>query len=230
MALRPATGPVREDLLPLLADKTAQGTATMYVCRDFACQAPLVGAEAVEAALKDERVTDAARNFQTLVHIIAGPNGAGKTTFARDFLPDFASCKEFVNADLIAQGLSPFASEGAALAAGRLMLERLEELGRRRENFAFETTLAGRGYVAWLRRLRKDGYVVQLYFLWLPTVDISLARVAYRVKHGGHFVPDEDVRRRFVARPTESLSSVPGGSGFLDTYGEHGAGALYNCF
>ncbi len=132
------------------------------------------------------------------VHIIAGPNGAGKTTFARDFLPEFASCKEFVNADLIAQGLSPFASENAALAAGRLMLGRLEELGRRQETFAFETTLAGRGYITWLRRLRKEGYIVRLYFLWLPKVDISLTRVAYRVQHGGHFVPDEDVRRRFA--------------------------------
>jgi predicted ABC-type ATPase len=133
-----------------------------------------------------------------LIHIIAGPNGAGKTTFARDFLPEFTFCKEFVNADLIAQGLSPFASESAALAAGRLMLGRLEELGRRRENFAFETTLAGRGYIPWLRRLRGEGYVLRLYFLWLPAVDISLARVAYRVRHGGHFVPDEDVRRRFA--------------------------------
>jgi predicted ABC-type ATPase len=140
----------------------------------------------------------AQESSKPFVHIIAGPNGAGKTMFAWDFLPEFAHCKEFVNADLIAQGLSPFASEIAALAAGRLMLERLEELAQRRESFAFETTLAGRGYLPWLRRLRKDGYVVRLYFLWLPKVDISLARVAYRVRHGGHFVPDEDVRRRFA--------------------------------
>lgn len=132
------------------------------------------------------------------VHIIAGPNGAGKTTFAREFLPHFTKCKEFVNADLIAQGLSPFAPEGAAIKAGRLMREQLQELARRRVDFAFETTLAGKAYAPWLRRLRGDDYFVRLYFLWLPTVDISLARVAFRVRHGGHSVPEADVRRRFM--------------------------------
>lgn len=131
------------------------------------------------------------------LYIIAGPNGAGKTTFAREFLPHFADCKEFVNADLIALGLAPFAPETAALRAGRLMLDRLDELARQRADFALETTLSGRGYLRWLRGLRAEGYVVRLFFLWLPTVDISLARVAERVRRGGHFVPDEDVRRRF---------------------------------
>src|SRR5947207_2268688 len=96
------------------------------------------------------------------LHIIAGPNGAGKTTFAREFLPRLAPCKEFVNADLIAQGLSPFAAEGAALKAGRLMLARLEDLARRREDFAFETTLSGKSYVPWLRGLKDEGYVIRL--------------------------------------------------------------------
>ena len=136
-------------------------------------------------------------NANPTLHIIAGPNGAGKTTFARDFLPQFTSCKQFVNADLIAQGLSPFAPEAAALKAGRLMLGQLEEMASRREDFAFETTLSGKSYAPWLRRLKGDGYAIRLYFLWLPTVDMSLARVAFRVQHGGHFVPDEDVRRRY---------------------------------
>jgi predicted ABC-type ATPase len=132
-----------------------------------------------------------------MLYVIAGPNGAGKTTFMREFLPDFTHCKQFVNADLIAVGLSPFAPETVALRAGRLMLEQMEDLTRRRESFAFETTLAGKTYIPWLRRLRNQGYVVRLFFLWLPTVDFSLARVAMRVRHGGHFVPEIDVRRRF---------------------------------
>jgi predicted ABC-type ATPase len=131
------------------------------------------------------------------LYIIAGPNGAGKTTFAREFLPHFADCKQFVNADLIAQGLSPFSPESAAMRAGRIMLDLLDDLAKRREDFAFETTLSGRGYLRWLRRLRAEGYAVRLFFLWLPTVDIALARVAERVRRGGHAVPEEDVRRRF---------------------------------
>lgn len=131
------------------------------------------------------------------LHIIAGPNGAGKTTFAREFLPHFTPCKQFVNADLIAQGLSPFAPETAALKAGRLMLAQLDEMARQRIDFALETTLSGRSYAPWLRRLKDDGYTIRLFFLWLPTVDIALARVAERVRRGGHAVPEEDVRRRF---------------------------------
>jgi predicted ABC-type ATPase len=88
------------------------------------------------------------------LYIIAGPNGAGKTTFARHFLLQYPQCKQFVNADLIAQGLSPFAPEAAAMKAGRLMLEQLDELARRRETFAFESTLSGKGYAPWLRRLK----------------------------------------------------------------------------
>ena len=132
------------------------------------------------------------------LYVVAGPNGAGKTTFMRDFLPDFTDCRQFVNADLIAQGLSLFAPETVALRAGRLMLEQMEALTCRRESFAFETTLAGRSYAPWLRRLRRQGYTVRLFFLWLPTVNMALTRVATRVKLGGHNVPEEDVRRRFT--------------------------------
>ena len=132
------------------------------------------------------------------VYIVAGPNGAGKSTFARLFLPDYADCKEFVNADLIAAGLSPFNPESLAIEAGRLMLERIETLSRSRVDFGFETTLAGRSQASLITRLREDGYRVHLFFLWLPTPELSLERVHDRVLAGGHLVPEETVRRRFT--------------------------------
>jgi predicted ABC-type ATPase len=133
------------------------------------------------------------------LYVIAGPNGAGKTTFAREFLPHFAKCREFVNADLLAAGLSPFAPERASFAAGRLMLERIQRLAERRADFGFETTLAGRGYAPLLRQMKSAGYRLNLFFLWLPSADLAVARVADRVRHGGHHVPEPVVRRRFVA-------------------------------
>jgi len=132
------------------------------------------------------------------VYIVAGPNGAGKTTFAQRFLPGYANCQEFVNADLIAAGLSPFNPESLAIQAGRLMLERIETLARTRVDFGFETTLAGRGYVPLLNRLRDEGYRVHLFFLWLPSPDLALSRVQDRVRAGGHGVPAEVVKRRFA--------------------------------
>lgn len=132
------------------------------------------------------------------VYIVAGPNGAGKSTFARLFLPDYADCKEFVNADLIAAGLSPFNPESLAIEAGRLMLERIETLARSGVDFGFETTLAGRSQASLITRLREDGYRVHLFFLWLPAPELALARVDERVLSGGHFVPEETVRRRFA--------------------------------
>lgn len=131
--------------------------------------------------------------------IIAGPNGAGKTTFAREFLPNEADCPNFVNADLIAAGLSPFAPELAAFKAGRLMLEAIAEHVRRNESFAFETTLSGLTYAQMIPAWRADGYLVELIFLALPDVEMALARVAARVAQGGHNVPENIVRRRFVA-------------------------------
>jgi predicted ABC-type ATPase len=131
------------------------------------------------------------------VFIVAGPNGAGKSTFARLFLPDYADCKEFVNADLIAAGLSPFNPESLALKAGRLMLDRIETLARSRVDFGFETTLAGRGYVPLISRLKAEGYRVNLFFLWLSGPELALKRVRDRVRTGGHHVPDEVVRRRY---------------------------------
>jgi predicted ABC-type ATPase len=131
------------------------------------------------------------------VYVIAGPNGAGKTTFATEFLPDFVDCREFVNADLIAAGLSPFAPETQALRAGRLLLARIKELSAAGRDFGFETTLAGRNYVRILNDLKTSGYVLHLFFLWLPSADVAVARVANRVHQGGHGVPEETIRRRY---------------------------------
>ncbi len=130
--------------------------------------------------------------------IIAGPNGAGKTTFAREFLPNEAGCPIFVNADLIAAGLSPFAPELAAFKAGRLMLEAIAEHVAKGESFAFETTLSGLSYARMIPHWRQAGYVVKLIFLSLPNFEMALARVAARVAQGGHAVPEATVRRRFA--------------------------------
>ena len=133
------------------------------------------------------------------VIIIAGPNGAGKTTFARSFLPEEAQCPRFINADLIAAGHSPFAPEAAAIKAGRLMLDEIAECARRGENFAFETTLSGLGYLAHIKQWRKQGYHVSLFFLGLPDAEVAVARVAERVRQGGHHIPEDVIRRRFAA-------------------------------
>jgi predicted ABC-type ATPase len=131
--------------------------------------------------------------------IVAGPNGAGKTTFAREFLPQEADCPTFVNADLIADGLSPFDPAGVAIRSGRIMLQLIREHAERGETFAFETTLAGRNYAHSIRRWRAAGYRVTLVFLSLPSPEMALSRVAERVLQGGHGVPEDVVRRRFIA-------------------------------
>ena len=133
------------------------------------------------------------------IFVLAGPNGAGKTTFARSFLPQEANCQRFINADLIAAGLSPFAPEAAALKAGRLMLREMESCVKRRESFAFETTLSGLGYLARFRQWRSMGYEISLYFLALPNAETAILRVAARVKQGGHNIPESVIRRRFTA-------------------------------
>jgi len=131
------------------------------------------------------------------VVIIAGPNGAGKTTFAREFLPNEAECPDFINADLIAAGLSPFQPEAAALRAGRLMLEEMHSRGRVRSSFSFETTLSGRTYAQMIPRWQRDGYQVSLIFLRLASVEIAIARVDARIAQGRHAVPEEAIRRHF---------------------------------
>jgi predicted ABC-type ATPase len=131
------------------------------------------------------------------LYIIAGPNGVGKTTFAREFLPNYADCKNFVNADLIAQAMAPFSPDTAAIRAGRMMLREIRSFARRRVSFAFETTLSGRSYMVLLRQLKSQGYKVHFFFLWVKTVNLALSRVQERVSRGGHDVPEAVVRRRF---------------------------------
>ncbi|MBC8039025.1 MAG: hypothetical protein H7Y06_00625 [Opitutaceae bacterium] len=129
--------------------------------------------------------------------VIAGPNGAGKTTYARRFLPEEMRTREFVNADLIAAGLSPFAPDKAAYKAGRIMLNRLRELAAQRADFSFETTLSGRAYAPLLREMRAAGYRIRMDFLWIPQLGITRQRVRQRVAKGGHDIPDAVQLRRF---------------------------------
>jgi predicted ABC-type ATPase len=133
------------------------------------------------------------------VVVLAGPNGAGKSTSAPSILRDALGVDEFVNADVIARGLSGFEPERAAMAAGRIMLARLRELARQRTTFAFETTLASRSFAPWLAELIGTGYQFHLVFLWLPSPDMAVARVASRVREGGHDVPEKTIRRRYEA-------------------------------
>jgi len=129
--------------------------------------------------------------------IIAGPNGAGKTTFALEYLPTVANCRRFINADLIAAGLSPLAPEQQLLAASRLFLREIEDSIAAAEDFAFETTLAGRTYLKLVSRLLAQGWRVELIYLALPSSEMSRLRVAERVLHGGHDIPAADIARRF---------------------------------
>jgi predicted ABC-type ATPase len=133
-----------------------------------------------------------------LVVIVAGPNGAGKSTTAPELLSQALHVQEFVNADAIALGLSGLQPDTVAFAAGRVMLARLKVLAGLRADFAFETTLASRTFAPWLNKLRESGYRAHLIFLSLPNVDLALERVAERVRLGGHNVPPDVVRRRFV--------------------------------
>ena len=132
-----------------------------------------------------------------VLYVIAGPNGAGKTTFAREFLPA-ADVVEFLNADLLAAGLSPLRPAMMAIRSARLLLSRWRELLAHRRDFAFESTLSGRTCAGMLREARTAGYEARICNLWLPSVALSLRRVRQRVRMGGHDVPEEDLRRRFL--------------------------------
>ncbi|WP_109829526.1 zeta toxin family protein [Reichenbachiella versicolor] len=131
------------------------------------------------------------------LYIIAGCNGAGKTTASFNILPEILKCKEFVNADEIAKGLSPFNTDSVALEAGRLMLKRIEELMSQNQDFAFETTLSTRSYVSKVRKARELGYRVTLLFYWLDSVDLAKKRVETRVEEGGHNIPEDVIERRY---------------------------------
>ena len=132
------------------------------------------------------------------VVVLAGINGAGKTTASRDLLVNVLRIPTFVNADAIARGLNGLEPEKEAFRAGRIMLEQMDQLVERREDFAFETTLAARTYAGWLETLRATGYECYLYYYWLRSPDLAIARVAARVAAGGHFVPDATVRQRYA--------------------------------
>lgn len=134
---------------------------------------------------------------QPILYLIAGCNGAGKTTFAKQFLPHEVKCLNFLNADLIAQGLSPLNTQAAALKAGRLLLEEFRRFTDRREKFALESTLSGATYINHLKRVKREGFLIYLHYLWLPNPVVAIARVHERVKKGGHDVPVADIRRRF---------------------------------
>ena len=136
-------------------------------------------------------------NNCSTIYIIAGPNGAGKTTFANRFLPKYVECSEFLNADLIAAGLSPFAPDSQNLRASELMLLRMRELLESRQTFSFETTLAARSYASHIPDWKSKGYCISLFFLWLPTVELAIERVANRVRQGGHNIMEHTIRQRY---------------------------------
>lgn len=133
------------------------------------------------------------------LYIVSGCNGAGKTTASYTVLPEILECREFVNADEIARGLSPFNAEGVAIEAGRLMLQRIEELLKEDVTFAIETTLASRLYVNLVKRAQRQGYRVNLLYFWLSSPELAMRRVAERVSKGGHDIPEEIIRRRYTA-------------------------------
>lgn len=132
------------------------------------------------------------------LYIIAGCNGAGKTTASYTILPEILDCKEFVNADEIAKGLSPFQPEKAGIEAGRLMLKRIKNLLEAGESFAFETTLATKSYVKFIEKAKELGYQVTCLFFWLDSEELAISRVETRVKEGGHFIPEGVIRRRYT--------------------------------
>ena len=139
--------------------------------------------------------------------IVAGPNGAGKTTFALTYLTDAGRSRNFVNADLIAAGLSPLAPDREAIEAGRLFLREVQRFIADRESFAFETTLSGRSYLRMIHELIADGWDVHLVYLWLPSVAVCRERVAERVTRGGHDIPAATIERRYF-RSVQNLLNL----------------------
>jgi predicted ABC-type ATPase len=135
---------------------------------------------------------------QKEVYIVGGPNGSGKTTFVKQFLPQYVKVKNFVNADDIAVGLSPLDRDSMNIRSGRLMLELIEDYKRKGESFGFETTLAGKRWLRMIKELKQAGYKVFIYFLDLTEADLAVSRVRYRVETGGHDIPEETIRRRYL--------------------------------
>ena len=145
--------------------------------------------------------------YSRTVSVIAGPNGAGKSTFVENYLNRYVDCDEFLNADLIARGLSPFAPERQALRASEIFLQRLGELEAGKASFALETTLAGRSYRRRIPRWKELGFHVTLFFIWLPSDEMAIQRVASRVAQGGHDIAIPDIRRRYT-RGMRNLNTI----------------------
>ena len=141
------------------------------------------------------------------LYIISGCNGAGKTTASYSVLPDMLDCKEFVNADEIAKGLSPFQPEKVAIEAGRIMLNRIKELMKQKVDFSFETTLSSKTYKHLIAEAQLNGYFVTLLFFWLDSVELAIERVKTRVSQGGHNIPEEIIRRRYISG-LKNLSNI----------------------
>jgi predicted ABC-type ATPase len=139
--------------------------------------------------------------------IIAGPNGAGKTTFVNTYLPEYTNVREFVNADQIAKGISPFEPEGALIEAGKVLLGRVRQLMDEGFSFALETTLSGRSYVELIHHAKGMGFTIRLYYIYLNSVELSINRIEDRVRKGGHDVPREIVMRRY-GRSLRNLFSL----------------------
>ncbi|MGH7200721.1 MAG: AAA family ATPase [Planctomycetaceae bacterium] len=164
-----------------------------------------------------------------VVVVVAGPNGAGKSTAAPPLVRDLFGVTQFVNADVIAQGLSAFDPNRAAIEAGRIMLQRLHDLGERREMFAFETTLASRSFAPWLRQLKAHGYQIAIVYFWLPTPEDAIARVQDRIAAGGHAVAESVVRRRYrrgLHNFFEVYSVIADGWQFWDNSSETGPAVI----
>ena len=137
------------------------------------------------------------RKNQLTCYVIAGPNGAGKTTFALRYLSEITGCRNFINADLIADGLSPLDPSRVQLEAGKILLREIKTRVRKGEGFAFETTLSGRSYVRLLRELHSNGWKIVLFYLWIPSAEFSRLRVQQRVEAGGHDIPADAIARRY---------------------------------
>lgn len=131
------------------------------------------------------------------IYVIAGPNGAGKTTFAKEFLPKYANCSNFINADLIASGLAPFSPGKVQIKAGKILITQINQFIKDRVDFAFESTLSGKTYVALLKAAKSKGYVITIFYLSIPSNRLAEERVKQRVKEGGHHIPTVDIKRRF---------------------------------
>lgn len=174
--------------------------------RDTAIKASLTALAALSVRKKNQinllfcsLIRIFAPEMNKILYIISGCNGAGKTTASYTVLPEILDCKEFVNADEIARGLSPFNPESVAIEAGRLMLKRIDELLEKDETFSIETTLATKSYINLVRRAQAKGYVVKVLFFWLNTPKLAQLRVSERVANGGHNIPQDVINRRYVA-------------------------------